>query len=122
MASLKLDSGHTDRIRYGHTFVNPGEVAVAGHHPTYAEEWDWDEDNESELAHHGIHVRDVYQVWANSPEWVPNKRRGSGDHKMLGLTDGGRALSIVVKYYRDRRMNRAITGWDATAGERTRYL
>lgn len=82
----------------------------------------WDDHNEAELARHRIAIRDVYQVWANGPEWVPNKRLGSGDHKMIGLTDGGRALSIVVKYHQDLRLNRAITGWDATPGERTRYL
>jgi uncharacterized DUF497 family protein len=95
---------------------------MARHHPRYAHAWDWDEGNEAELARHGIAVPEVYQVWANGPEWVPNKRRGSGDHKMIGYTDGGRALSIVVKYHPDRRLNRAITGWDTTLGERKRYL
>jgi uncharacterized DUF497 family protein len=95
---------------------------VARHHPRYAEAWDWDENNEAELARHRISVREVYEVWADGPEWVRNKLGGSGDHKMIGLTDGGRALSIVVKDYPDRRLNRAITGWDATEGERKRYL
>jgi len=95
---------------------------VARHHPRYAEAWDWDKDNEDELAKHGISPREVQEVWEEGPEWVRNKHSGSGDHKMIGLTKGGRALSIVVKYYADRKLNRPITGWDATVGERKRYL
>jgi hypothetical protein len=95
---------------------------MARHHPRYADAWEWDDHNEGELARHRIRVDEVYQVWANGPEWVRNKRKGSGDHKMIGYTDGARALSIVVRYHADRRLNRAITGWDATSGERRRYL
>jgi hypothetical protein len=41
---------------------------------------------------------------------------------MLGRTDGGRQLAIVIRFYADRSMLRPITGWDATAGEPSRYL
>lgn len=91
-------------------------------HPRSAEAWEWDEANEEELARHQIVVREVYEVWANGPEWVRNKRGKSGDHKMVGYTEAGRALAIVVRYHPDRRLNRAITGWDAAPGERKRYL
>ena len=77
-------------------------------HPRYAEAWEWDEHNEAELARHRISVQEVYQVWANGPEWVPNRRRRSGDHKMVGFTDGDRALSIVVKYHSDRKRTQAL--------------
>lgn len=91
-------------------------------HPREAESWEWDEDNESELAAHGISVDEVEQVWAEGPEWVRNKKHRAGDYKMLGPTFGGRLLTIVVRYNPDRRSNRAITGWDSTDGEKTRYL
>jgi hypothetical protein len=41
---------------------------------------------------------------------------------MLGRTDGGRRLAIVIRFYMDRSMLRPITGWDATAGEQSKYL
>jgi hypothetical protein len=41
---------------------------------------------------------------------------------MLGRTDGGRQLAIVLRFYPDRGTLRPITGWDATAGERSKYL
>src|SRR5579871_5820901 len=44
-----------------------------------------------------------------------------GDYKMIGRTDGGRLLTIVVRWDLSRRTLRPITGWDSTAGERTRY-
>jgi hypothetical protein len=53
---------------------------------------------------------------------VPNKRYRAGDWKMLGTTDDGRRLAIVVRFSTDRGTLRPITGWDATAGERSRYF
>jgi hypothetical protein len=41
---------------------------------------------------------------------------------MLGGTDGGRWLAIVIRFFADRSMLRPITGWDATVGEQSRYL
>jgi hypothetical protein len=56
------------------------------------------------------------------PIWIPNKRHRSGDWKMLGRTAGGRRLSVVVRFYEDRAVLRAITGWDSTPGELARYF
>ena len=91
-------------------------------HPTSADCWEWDEGNEEELTGHHITPQEVYEVWANGPIWVPNTRHRAGDWKMLGRTDGERRLAIVIRYYMDRSMLRAITGWDATAGEQSKYL
>ncbi len=91
-------------------------------HPSVGEWWEWDEENEQELAGHHITPQEVYEVWANGPIWAPNKRHRAGDWKMLGRTDGGRQLAIVIRFYADRSMLRPITGWDATAGEQSRYL
>lgn len=90
-------------------------------HPAHAECWHWDEGNESELARHHITAAEVEEVFADDPTWVPNRRRRSGDWKMIGDTSGGRLLTIVVRHDNDARLLRPITGWDATEGERTRY-
>ena len=90
--------------------------------PRDAEAWEWDEGNESELARHQISPKEVEQVWANGPAFVPNQRHRAGDGKMVGLTNSGRALTIVVRFHSRKRLLRPITGWNVTPGERTRYL
>jgi uncharacterized DUF497 family protein len=91
-------------------------------HPSEAEVWSRNEGNESELAAHGISFEEVEQVFANAPRWAANRRARSGDWKMLGLTDGGRRLTIVLHYDGLARIIRPITGWSPTAGELTRYF
>jgi hypothetical protein len=91
-------------------------------HPANAEAWEWDEGNEGELAAHNITPWEVYEVWANHPQWSPNVRYRVGDWKMYGKTDGGRRLAIVLSFYADRGLLRPITGWDATPGERSRFF
>jgi uncharacterized DUF497 family protein len=90
--------------------------------PWDAEAWEWDEGNEMELHRHGLTPRDVYEVYTNGPVWVSNVRHHAGDWKMLGRTDGGRRLTIVVRLYSDRSVLRPVTGWDSTTGERSRYF
>jgi uncharacterized DUF497 family protein len=91
-------------------------------HPRDAEGFDWDEANSQELAVHGITESEAEQVFWNGAVWPKNKRLGSGDRKMIGYTDGGRALTLIVLMKLRTRMVRVITGWSCTDGERTRYL
>ncbi len=90
--------------------------------PIHAELIEWDEDNESELEHHQISPEEVEQVWINDHVIVPNKKHRSGDYKIIGRTDGGRPLAIIIRYDLVRRSLRPITGWRATSGEISRYL
>ncbi len=89
-------------------------------HPRDAEAWSWDDANERELASHRIAPWEVEQLFVEDPVWVPNKKTGSGEWKMVGYTRGGRPLAVVVTM-RDAAI-RPITGWDATPGEKTKYL
>lgn len=91
-------------------------------HPSAAEAWEWDDGNESELARHRIVPREVTELWENGPVFVPNRRHRAGDWKMLGITHGGRRLTIVFRYWSERRTIRPITGWLTTAGEKKRHL
>lgn len=91
-------------------------------HPATATGWDWDDGNERELAAHGITPFEVEQVFSNDPVWAPNRRHRAGDWKMVGRTDGGRRLTIVIRFRQDVHELRPITGWDATDGELTRYF
>lgn len=91
-------------------------------HPRYAEFIDFDEGNESELAAHHISAAEVTQLLLNGPAWAPNMKGRAGLWLAVGYTNGGRALTLPVVYDDSRGAVRPITGWESTAGERTRYL
>lgn len=82
-------------------------------HPSQASEFEWDDRNESELARHGIVPDEAEQVFDNHPTWIPNKRNRPGDWKMVGQTNGGRSLTIIVRVTDYGYHLRAITGWDS---------
>jgi hypothetical protein len=90
-------------------------------HPSSGEAWEWDEGNEAELSGHNITPGEVYEIWENGPVWAPTIRRHAGDWKMIGRTNGGRPLTIVIRFYPDRGTLRPITGWRTTTGERSKY-
>ena len=90
--------------------------------PWHAESFDWDDGNDLELASHGISQEEVESVFEEGPVWAPNKKDRAGDWLMIGRTAGGRALTIPLRLDETRLAPRPITGWDSTAGERTRYL
>lgn len=90
--------------------------------PWDAEEFEWDEGNESELAGHHVTPSEVEQIWRQGPTFVPNKRKGSAQWKMLGTTHGGRRLSIFLNYDARLRRIRVVTGFDAPPGDVTKYF
>jgi hypothetical protein len=90
--------------------------------PRHAEAFEWDDGNESELAAHRISTIDVDDVFLSKPIWFPNRNNRPGNWKMVGKNRGGRALTIVCTWDEVRRVLRPITGWDATDGEKGRYL
>ncbi|RDI23061.1 hypothetical protein [Lentzea flaviverrucosa] len=101
-------------------------------HPEDAEAFDWDDDadergNTAHLAESrpdrpAISAWEAEQVFDNGGVFVPNKKNRSGDWKLIGRADSGRVLTLVLQYDEERRIIRVFTGWDSTAGERSRYL
>jgi uncharacterized DUF497 family protein len=93
-------------------------------HPSEADGFDWDGNNEGELetSQHPVKPWEAEEVFLNGPRWSRNKRQGSGEWRMVGVTDGGRTLTIILAFDRTTGMIRVITGWDSTPGERTKYL
>ncbi len=73
--------------------------------------------NERELAGHGITGWEVRELFENHPTWAANKRDRAGAWKMMGVTNGGRRLTIVVSYDAKKKIIRPITGWNPTRGE-----
>ena len=75
-----------------------------------------------ELWRHGITAVQAFQVQRNSHMLLRNKRRRRATHRMVGVDDGGRMLTICIAPIDIRqRIWEAITGWESTRGERNLY-
>ncbi|MFE9604769.1 hypothetical protein [Streptomyces hokutonensis] len=100
--------------------------------PEQAEAFEWDDESheqgntahlaESRPDRPSIAWWEAEQVFENGGTFAPNKNGRSGDWLLVGRTDSGRALSLVIHYDEARRVIRVITGWECTQGQRTRYL
>jgi uncharacterized DUF497 family protein len=90
-------------------------------HPSKADDLDFDDENETHLARHGITPLEAHQVFVGRPIFVPNRKGLTATWLMLGDTAGGRALTVAVLCLETRRRLRPITGWNSTAGELTRW-
>lgn len=93
--------------------------------PEFAEAFEWDDDevgngNTAHLARRNIRPHEVEQLFANGAPIFPNKVEGSGDWQMVGTTDAGRPLTVVMVYNSVRRCIRAFTGWESTDDEMVR--
>ena len=66
--------------------------------------------DEDELAGHAVTVDEVIEVFWNGFEVYRNKRYHGG-YQIVGTTDGGRRLKLIV-YERKKDVIRVITGWD----------
>jgi len=73
------------------------------------EQFDFEFD-ENELAKHGITVDEAVEVIWNGFDVRRNKRYHGG-YQIVGRTDGGRALKLIV-YEKRKGFIRIITGWD----------
>lgn len=81
-------------------------------------ELEWDEDNEAEIAAHGVRPAEVEQILGNRHVVRRNKKRRSGVYKLIGFTDGGRILTVILGETWTPDRYRPITAWDSTRGER----
>ena len=70
------------------------------------------------LGKRGISDREVEQLPPNH-HVIGRNPRGGGDRRlMVGMTDGGRVLTLVVEATREPTTWLVITGWEATDRER----
>jgi hypothetical protein len=81
-------------------------------------ELEFDDYNEEELGRHRITPREVMQILSNRYTFRRNRKERSGTLQLIGETDGGRTLTVIlVETPVDGRW-RPITGWDSSPGER----
>jgi uncharacterized DUF497 family protein len=66
--------------------------------------------DEDELAGHDVSMGEAMEVFLNRFDVQRNKRHHGG-YQLVGLTDSGRRLKLIVKE-KNRGVIRVITGWD----------
>lgn len=81
-------------------------------------ELEFDEDNESELAAHGITAKEVLEILENRFTVRRNKKSRAGVRQLIGYTNGDRVLTIVLAQTHMPDRWRPVTGWDSTPPER----
>jgi hypothetical protein len=62
-----------------------------------------------------------YEVWLNRHVIVRNKRDRAASHRLIGRTDAGRRLTILVRASQNDSSWVIVNGWDSSKGERTLY-
>jgi len=89
--------------------------------PSWRGRFDWDNDNLTHAARHGVTPDVVQQVAVNEPKLFANSGKGrSGSHLMVGPDDTGRFWSVVLLELTSE-LWRPITGWPSTNNEIRRY-
>ncbi len=74
------------------------------------------------LGARGISTTEAEQLPRNRHVTTHNPREapaGTERHLLIGRTDGGRRLTLVIEQTGDPSVWVIVTGWPATAGERT---
>lgn len=84
-------------------------------------EFEWDEDNESHCARHGVTPSVAEEVKGGTPLFFRNKRKRTGTHMMIGPDVGGRFWTVVILETSVEGRWRPITGWPSDTPELRRY-
>jgi len=80
----------------------------------------WDEDSELELAQAAIGPWEVEEAFLNGAFFALSKLRA--DHaKMVGVTNEGRYVTVILQLNRVARLLRPLTGWNSTPEERNQH-
>jgi uncharacterized DUF497 family protein len=75
---------------------------------------DWTERDETHVTRHGVRVSEVNQVLGNPHVLAKNPKGTDNSLFLIGHTDGGRALTIVVSPTNDTSVWRPITAYAST--------
>lgn len=81
-------------------------------------ELEFDDYNIEELAGHSIAPQEIAQILQNRFTVRRNKKNRAGNRQLIGFTDGGRILTVVLAPTHISDRWRPITGWDSTDSER----
>jgi uncharacterized DUF497 family protein len=80
--------------------------------------FEWDEINEAHVREHGLWDWEVDQVLSNEHVVVPNKRRRSRRLFLIGRTDGGQVVTVVIEKTRLPGTYRPVSARPSSKSER----
>ncbi|HEV8683313.1 MAG TPA: BrnT family toxin [Actinomycetota bacterium] len=81
----------------------------------------WDEDNEEHIARHGVRPEEVEEVvFDRASLFLRTRREEVQRYLVLGLTEAGRALFVVLEPLGQTRAY-VVSARDMTDGERRRF-
>jgi hypothetical protein len=81
-------------------------------------ELEFDDYNVEKLAVHGIAPQEIWQLLENEFTVRRNKKSRTGDRQLIGRTNGGRTLTVILVPTHVPDRWRPITGWESTEPER----
>lgn len=91
-------------------------------HPRDATGFKWCDKNVAHLAEHHITQDEAEEVFFNGPAYAGNTGEHAAEYRMMGWTDGGRALKLFVTANEETRDMYVITGWDIEKKDFNKYL
>ena len=90
--------------------------------PWDAENIEWDEGNEPKVVAHGISPNEVMEALLDAEIWRPNQKGKTGNWKVYGKTQGGKAITMVILWDPIRMNLRPITAWPSSESEKGKYF
>ena len=91
-------------------------------HPKDATGFEWDDKNREHLARHHVTQSEAEEVFFNGAVYARNTGEHAAEYRMMGWTDGGRALKLFVTADEESRDLRIVTGWDIEQKDYDKYL
>jgi uncharacterized DUF497 family protein len=75
------------------------------------EDFVFDEQNESEIADHGITPEELIEVLEGPHRTKRNRRQRRASHMVIGRNSQGQCLAIPIELTHDPRIWRPVTAW-----------
>jgi hypothetical protein len=76
---------------------------------------------DAHLAGHDVTPLELDQVFMNRPVWLRNKNNRAANWRMLGRTNGGRAIDAKVLWDEARDQLIPVTAWTASLADQLKY-
>ncbi len=89
--------------------------------PLDIREFELDDENEAKAARHGVRAVELLQVLDNPFRVFTNRRDRSATHLLIGLTHGGRTITMPIESTHVDGRWRPVTAWPASEAEKARY-
>ena len=79
--------------------------------------FEWDDINAAHVRGHGLWDWEVDQLLSNEHVVVPNRKRAGSRQLLIGRTDGGKAITVVIEKTPMDGTYRPVTAWPSSASD-----